>query len=45
MLEIFDGVTRAMRVAKLAPGETVPVLVIGQYRRRRSGSPRVRDRL
>ena len=45
VLEISDGVTRATRIAKLAPGETVAVLVIGQYRRSRSGSPRVRDRL
>src|SRR5436190_1801145 len=45
VLEISDGVTRATRIAKLAPGETVPVVVIGRYRRSRSGSPCVRDRL
>ena len=45
VLEISDGVTRATWIAKLAPGETVPVVVIGQYRRSRSGSPFVRDRL
>ena len=45
LLEISDGVTRAIRIAKLAPGETVPVAVIGRYRRSRAGSPRVRDRL
>ena len=45
LLEIFDGVTRATRVAKLAPGETVPVVVIGRFRRSRSSSPRVRDHL
>lgn len=45
VLEIFDGVTRATRIAKLAPGETVPVVVIGRYRRSRSSSPCVRDRL
>src|SRR6266566_2886439 len=44
-LEISDGVTRATRIATLAPGETVSVVVIGQYRRSRSGSPCVRDRL
>lgn len=44
VVEIADGVTCASRVAKLAPGETVPVLVIGQYRRSRSGSP-PRERL
>jgi hypothetical protein len=45
VLEISDGVTRATRIAKLAPTETVPVIVIGRYRRSRAGSPRVRDRL
>ena len=45
VLEISDGVTRATRIAKLAPGETVPVVVIGQYRRSRASSPSVRDRI
>jgi hypothetical protein len=45
VLEISDGVTRATRIAKLAPGETVPVLVIGHYRRSRPSCPCVRDRL
>ena len=45
VLEISDGVTRATRIAKLAPGETVPVVVIGRYRRSRANSPRVRDKL
>ena len=45
VLEIIDGVTRATRMAKLAPGETVPVVVIGQYRRSRANSPSVRDRV
>lgn len=45
LLEISDGVTRATRIAKLSPGATVPVLVIGRYRRSRSSSPCVRDRL
>jgi hypothetical protein len=45
VLEIFDGVTRATRIAKLAPGVTVPVIVIGHYRRSRASSPCVRDRL
>src|SRR5579871_2436239 len=44
ILEISDGVTRATRIAKLAPGETVPVIVIGRYRRSRFNSPKVRDR-
>lgn len=45
VLEVTDGVTRATRIAKLAPGETVPVIVIGRYRRSRANSPSVRDRL
>jgi hypothetical protein len=45
VLEISDGVTRAMRIAKLAPGQTVPVLVIGKYRRSRAKSPSLKDRL
>ena len=45
ILEIFDGVTRATRIAKLASGETVPIVVIGQYRRSRANSPSVRDRI
>jgi hypothetical protein len=45
LLEISDGVTRATRIAKLAPGKTVPVVVIGRYRRSRASSPRVGDKL
>lgn len=45
VLEIFDGVTRATRVAKLAPGATVPVVVIGHYKRSRASSPTVKDRI
>jgi hypothetical protein len=45
VLEISDGVTRATRIAKLSPGITVPVVVIGRYRRSRANSPCVRDRL
>jgi hypothetical protein len=29
----------------LAPDQTVPVVVIGQYRRSRASSPSVKDRL
>ncbi len=45
ILEISDGVTRATRIAKLAPGETVPIVVIGQYKRTRAHSPCIKDRL
>ncbi len=45
IMEISDGVTPATRIAKLAPGETVPVVVIGRYRRSRASSPSVKDRI
>ena len=45
LLEIIDGVTRATRVAKLSPGTSVPVVVIGRYRRSRAKSPAVRERV
>ena len=45
LLEISDGVTRAARMTKLAPGESVQVIVIGRYRRSRASAPCVRDRL
>jgi hypothetical protein len=45
LMGIIDGVTRAMRIAKLAPEQPVPIMVIGQYRRSRANSPGVKDRL
>ena len=45
LMEITDGVTRATRIAKLAPNQPVPVIIIGNYRRSRANSPCVRDRL
>jgi hypothetical protein len=45
LMEIIDGVTRATRIAKLAPQQPVTVIVIGRYRRSRASSPRVKDRL
>ena len=45
LLEIFDGVTRATRIAKLAPGMTVPVVVIGRLRNSRKRSKRLGDTL
>ncbi len=44
LLEIIDAVTRATRIAKLDPQRPVPVLIIGHYRRSRSGSATVRER-
>src|SRR5262249_60350199 len=43
LLEVSDGVTRATRIAKLAPGQTVPGVGVGRYRRSRAGSPSGRD--
>jgi hypothetical protein len=45
LMEIMDGVTRATRIAKLAPDRLVSVVIIGKYRRTRATSPRVKDRL
>ena len=45
VLEIVDGVTRATRVAKLAPGTLVPVEVIGRLRRTHGALPRIGDLL
>jgi hypothetical protein len=45
LLEIFDGVTRATRIAKMAPGETVPVVIIGKYRNSRANTTRLGDML
>ena len=45
LLEVIDGVTRATRIAKFAAGETVPLIVIGRYRRSRGKSLTVGDLL
>ena len=44
-LMIYDGVTRATRVAKLLPGETVTVEVIGSLAGPGRVQPTVGDRL
>jgi len=44
-LEIVDGVTRATRVAKLAPGSKVRVEVIGRLRQQRGKNPRIGDKI
>lgn len=43
VLVVYNGVTRASRIAKLAPGTTVPVEVIGTLRRAHGGSPKIGD--
>jgi len=45
ILEIVDGVTRAVRIAKLAPGTQIQVEVIGQLTRPKAQRPRVGDNL
>lgn len=42
---ITDGVTRATRVAKLLPGQSVRVVVIGTYGRKAVGRPTIRETL
>lgn len=45
VLELVDGVTRATRVAKLLPGTTIRVEVIGKLRRPHAQSRRIRASL
>jgi hypothetical protein len=45
VLELYDGVTRATRVAKLLPGTTVLVEVIRKLKRPKANSRRVGDAL
>jgi hypothetical protein len=45
VLELFDGVTRATRVAKLLPGATVRVEVVGTLSRPKGSSRRIGDAL
>src|SRR5437762_2836656 len=42
-LELFDGVTRATRVAKLLPGTTVQIEVIARLKRPKASNRRVGD--
>ena len=42
-LSIINGVTRAVQIARLAPGTLVPVEVIGRFRRPRPAEPKVGD--
>ncbi len=45
VLVIFNGVTRATRIAKLAPGKLVRVEVIGKWRRPCAQLPKIGDLL
>jgi hypothetical protein len=44
-LVIYNGVTRATRIAKLAPGALVRVEVIGRLRRAHGPDPKIGDLL
>jgi hypothetical protein len=43
VLVIYDGVTRATRLARLAPGVLVPVEVIGTVARAFGSDPKIGD--
>jgi hypothetical protein len=43
VLAVYNGVTRASRVAKLAPGRLVRVEVIGRLRRAYPAEPKIAD--
>lgn len=43
VLVLYNGVTRATRMAKLAPGTTIRVEVVGTLRRAYAGEPKVGD--
>src|SRR4051812_20912785 len=43
VLVVYNGVTRATRVAKLLPGALIRVEVIGQLRRPHAGPPKIGD--
>lgn len=44
-LMIFNGVTRAYRIAKHAPGTLVTVEVVGKTKRRTAGDKRIKELL
>jgi hypothetical protein len=45
VLVVYNGVTRLTRIAKLAPGTTVRVEVVGRLRRAYAGDPKIGDLL
>lgn len=45
VLVVYNGVTRATRIAKLAPGTLVRVEVIGRLRRAYASDPKIGDLL
>jgi hypothetical protein len=45
VLVIYNGVTRATRIAKLAPGTLVPVMIAGRLLRAYGSDPSIGDQL
>jgi hypothetical protein len=45
VLVLYNGVTRATRIAKLVPGATIRVEVVGKLRRAYAGEPKIGDQL
>ena len=43
VLVLYNGVTRATRIAKLAPGTVVRVEVVGKLRRAYAAEPKIGD--
>jgi hypothetical protein len=42
---VLDGITRATGIAKLSPGATIRVEVVGKLRRSYAGEPKIGDLL
>jgi hypothetical protein len=45
VLVLYNGVTRATRIAKLAPGTRIRIEVVGRLRRRAAADPKIGDLL
>ena len=43
VLVLYNGVTRATRIAKLAPGKLIRVEVVGKLRRAYAADPKIGD--
>jgi hypothetical protein len=43
VLVLYNGITRSTRIARLAPGSTIRVEVVGRLRRAYAGEPKVGD--
>jgi hypothetical protein len=45
VLVVYNGVTRATRIAKLMPGAMIRVEVVGKLRRPYAGEPKIGDQV